>query len=183
MRSPEEILQSALAQFKATLSEHQVLEDQLQKFTGTTAKDVKIAIAQIQNALEQDKSLMNLARFERFVTAYEQFDEVCQAMELGYPELSGFIWGPPRFILQARAMVDQVRRRLTLALTESDGYAGCSGLCVGLVSEVRPASSPGWTIQIAAQGSSGHEDMSSLHVCRLAGLSHPYSEVVCGGEE
>ncbi len=102
MRTPEEILETALARFKSTLSEHQVLEYQLEKFTNTTAADVKIDIIQIQNAREQDKSLMNLSRFECFVTAFEQFDEVCKAMELENPELSYFIWGPPRFILQVR---------------------------------------------------------------------------------
>ena len=100
MRSPEEILDSSLTHFKATLSQHQVLEYQLERFTDTTSKDVKLDILQIQHAREQDKSLMNLARFESFIHAYEQFDEVCQAMELDNPELSSFIWGPPRFILQ-----------------------------------------------------------------------------------
>ncbi|KAB5535360.1 hypothetical protein GE09DRAFT_358884 [Coniochaeta sp. 2T2.1] len=100
MRTPEEILQTSLAHFKETLSQHQVLEYQLEKFTDTTAKDVKVDILQIQHAREQDKSLMNLARLESFIHAYEQFDDVCQAMELENPELSSFIWGPPRFILQ-----------------------------------------------------------------------------------
>jgi hypothetical protein len=97
MRAPEEVLETALALFKSTLSEYQ-----LEKFTVATAKDVKTDIIQIQNAREQDKSLMNLSRFASFVTAYEQFDEVCQAMEMGNHELSNFIWGPPRFILQVR---------------------------------------------------------------------------------
>ncbi|KAH8911516.1 hypothetical protein BR93DRAFT_975495 [Coniochaeta sp. PMI_546] len=100
MRPTEEILDEALARFKSALSEHQALEYQLEKFTNTTADHVKIDILQIQNAREQDKSLMNLSRFESFVTAFEQFDEVCQAMELGNPEISYFIWGPPKFILQ-----------------------------------------------------------------------------------
>lgn len=97
MREPEEILESSLTYFKSTLTEYQ-----LEKFTNTTVKDVKVDIIQIQTAREQDKSLMNLSRFESFVTAYEQFDDVCGAMDLGNPELSHFIWGPPRFILQVR---------------------------------------------------------------------------------
>lgn len=102
MRTPEHILEEALADFKSTLCEHQVLEYQLEKFVDTTARDVKSDILQIQHAREQDKSLMNLSRLESFVTAFEQFNEVCEAMELGNPELSCFIWGPPRFILQVR---------------------------------------------------------------------------------
>lgn len=95
IRQPEAILDKALGQFKSTLSEYL-----LEKFTGTTARDVKIDVIHIQNARENDKSLMNLSRLASFVRAFEQFDDVCQAMRLDNPELSFFIWGPSRTIFQ-----------------------------------------------------------------------------------
>lgn len=100
MRAPKEIIETAVAQLK---SESALTKYQLEKFANTTAEHVKRDVLQIQNDREHDKCLMDFSRLESFIMAFEQFDEVCQSMEMGDPEeLSSFIWGPPRFILQVR---------------------------------------------------------------------------------
>jgi hypothetical protein len=95
MRSAEEIIEQAVTSFKCDVS-----QGQLAAYANTTVREVKQCIINIQNDREKEKSLMDLSRLETLVERFQQFDEACQAMEMGVPELSGFIWGPPAHILQ-----------------------------------------------------------------------------------
>ena len=91
---PEQLLVEHLDRFKTNLTELQS-----ERFLSTSLRDVKNFIITVQRDQEGKKSLMNFSRLQCFLVAINQFIEVCEAMNLGRPELSCFIWGPSRFIL------------------------------------------------------------------------------------
>ncbi|KAH8663256.1 hypothetical protein BGZ61DRAFT_402202 [Ilyonectria robusta] len=61
--------------------------------------------------------MMNFTRFKLFMDAFQQFEDVSKALELGIPDLSGYIWGPTCYILNLR---QQPETRICLAWMYSD---------------------------------------------------------------
>jgi hypothetical protein len=94
MDSAEQILEDALEGFRSSITDRQ-----MERFAITTLRDVKLTIIAIQSDGEKSKSLMNFTRLSAFLDAFEQFDGVCRAMDIENPDISAFIWGPLRFIL------------------------------------------------------------------------------------
>lgn len=94
--TPEKIFETAISNFTTLLSDLQI-----DRFTTTTLRHVKHDIIIIQRDQDRLKAMMNLNRFHTFIDAFEQFDEVCKALDIKIPHLSGYIWGPSKSILQA----------------------------------------------------------------------------------
>lgn len=89
-----EVFQKAINTFadqlKLLLSERQI-----EWCNTTTVQQVKREVLAIQNEQETLKSMMDLNRFHSFIEAFEQFDDVCQALHVNIPNLSNFIWSVP----------------------------------------------------------------------------------------
>ncbi|PHH91756.1 hypothetical protein CDD83_10400 [Cordyceps sp. RAO-2017] len=96
MHEPEDIFAKAEADFKARLSPRQV-----ERFTATTLKQVKMQLRILQDDQDRLKTMVNLNRIHRFIMAFEQFADVCQDLDIGTSSFHGYIWGPCYSILQA----------------------------------------------------------------------------------
>ncbi|KAK7418920.1 hypothetical protein QQX98_003623 [Neonectria punicea] len=94
MDDPKQVFEAALAEFKARASDRQIAS-----FTATTIQHVQVKIITIQRDQEKAKAMMNFNRFSMFLEALKQFDDVTKALDIGIPDLSAYIWGPTKYIL------------------------------------------------------------------------------------
>ncbi len=78
----------------------QLTPQQLEFFGNTTLHDVETEAFSIQHDQELQMAMMGFSRFGSFLESFAQFEKTCVSLEIPIPGLSGFIWGPPRFILQ-----------------------------------------------------------------------------------
>src|ERR1700761_2856549 len=93
--SAEALLDSSLSKFRIRLSAQECTA-----FTGVTAYDVKLLILKIQTDQGRLRTLKDPSRITGFIQAFDQFIDVCTALKLGGSDVSSFLWGPVRFILQ-----------------------------------------------------------------------------------
>lgn len=87
-------LDELLVRFKNRLTARE-----LQRFKGTTLKDVETALRDIQNRLDTQRELRNLTRIRGFLDAMDQFGKVIEVFT-NSSNMVAFVWGPLKFLLQ-----------------------------------------------------------------------------------
>jgi hypothetical protein len=87
-------LDEVLNKFKKRLKNHE-----LQKFEGTTLKDIEITLSDIQKRQDAQRELRNLTRIQGFLDAMEQFGKVVEVFA-NSSNMVAFVWGPLKFLLQ-----------------------------------------------------------------------------------
>lgn len=105
MASSEKPPQASPDLFRAALDEvlvkfkNRLTGRELEKFKGTTLKDVEIALEDIQNRLDTQRELRNLTRIRGFLDAMDQYGKVIEVFT-NSSSMVAFVWGPLKFLLQ-----------------------------------------------------------------------------------
>lgn len=119
METPEQIVESAIKDFKSTLDDRK-----LDQFSGTTITQVKKRIVASQVSHETFKTIIGLNRLKSFLDAWQAFDNTCRALHLGPPQLSGFIWGPLDWFLRVWIILPRNTIYLNARLANCFGILG-----------------------------------------------------------
>lgn len=87
-------LNELLVKFKNRLTNRE-----LQRFKGTTLKDVEATLEDIQKRQDTQRELRNLTRIRGFLDAMDQFGKVIEVFT-NSSNMVAFVWGPLKFLLQ-----------------------------------------------------------------------------------
>ncbi|KAH6895917.1 hypothetical protein B0T10DRAFT_603504 [Thelonectria olida] len=95
MEDYKRIFHEAVARFVEESSDQQI-----GKFRTASMKSVKAQIVIIQRDQEKAKAMVNFNRFASFLQAMGHFEDAIKALNMDIPDLSVYLWGPPKVIFE-----------------------------------------------------------------------------------
>ncbi|KAK4221419.1 hypothetical protein QBC38DRAFT_492123 [Podospora fimiseda] len=102
---------------KAFKSEAQLSKKTVQNFEGTTAEDVKLVVAEIQDRQISSNQQRYLGRLKPFLASLQQYGKVIEVF-VNVNEVLAFVWGPMKFMLQTACNLSEALNLLLEAYFE-----------------------------------------------------------------